>query len=114
MATRSTDDIWERLGSLQAQNDAILRELSRAGDNRKELYDKLDDTSKRLGAVEDLAAEATETLKDIAPTVEEFRHLKAKAAGVILVLVFIGSMLTAIVTLFLDQIKSALGWPPTA
>lgn len=109
-ASRSTDDIWERLGSLQAQNDSILRELGRASEGRKEMYGNLEEQSRRLSSVEDLAAEATDTLKTIVPTVEEFRHLKAEAAGVILVLVFIGSMLTAGVTLFLDQIKAAMGW----
>lgn len=106
----SNEAIWERLGALQKGLENIERELVEAREGRRAMYGKLEEQSDRINTVDRKVDGVVEDVREITPTVAEFKGLRAKAGGVVLVLVFIGSILTTLATLFIDQIKAVMGW----
>lgn len=96
MSEVSNDEIYERLGGLAATLDGLRRDITRSDDRAQEHRDKVND---RLTNLENDVAE-------IKPIANEFRNLKAKAAGATLVLGFLGVILGWLFTAFAEDVKA--------
>lgn len=101
MASDDTNQIFEKLGAIQAGVDFAKNELVHAREDRGRLYTKIEDQGRRIAAIEKDFAE-------IKPVVDSFRQLRWKASGVVLVLVMIGAMLGALATFFAEELKALL------
>lgn len=113
----SDSAMWERLGKMDAFLERYESDHLEAHENHEAMYRRLEEQSKHLVAVEhavgdvrtDVAALKTTISEEIMPTVQDYKGLKIKAAGVVLALLFIGSIVSAAFTLLFDQIKAWLG-----
>ena len=110
----SNADLAQQLGKVQGSLEYLIKETDRAKDERGKLYNRIEAAEQSAASAARAAAAAaariealqSEINQKVSPAVEEFRNLKTKAAGVVLVLVFIGSIITAIATVFIQEIKT--------
>ena len=127
MAAVSNADIAQQLGRVQASLEHLLRDAENARADRGRLYTKIDEQSERLAKAEEAAAEAaraaaaaadriealqTHMAKSIEPPIQEFKNLKLKAAGVVIVLLFIGSVAATVLSVISADIRRWLGLGP--
>lgn len=127
MAAVSNADIAQQLGRVQASLEHLIKDAENARADRGGLYAKLDEHYERITKAEDAAAEAAraaaaaasriETLQkhmveSIEPPIQEFRNLKLKAAGVVIVLLFIGSVAATVLSVISTDIRRWLGLSP--
>lgn len=118
MAESITNDaIWDRLGQLTHAIQQVGVDRADTREDRKAIYQKLEDQATHLDQVEramvsmlgDIKEMKNTLAEEVMPAVNEYRSLKFKAAGVALALLFIGSVASAAAGLFLDKIKLWLG-----
>ena len=113
----SNADLAQQLGRVQSDIGHVLKDNERARDDRERLFE-------RIGQVESAAATAaraaaaaaariealqTEIAQNIVPTVQEWQSLKLKAAGAVVVLVFIGSVIGSVFAFFVNDLKRWIG-----
>lgn len=78
MSGESTD---ARLARIDERVNAVLEELKRAGDGRKQQYTKIEELGRSILKVENRVESVEKTLSVATPAIDEFMIIKHKVVG---------------------------------
>ena len=114
----SNADLAQQLGRVQADIAHVLRDNDHARTDRAKFYERITEVENAAATAARAAAAAAsrietiqrEISEKITPTVEEWQNLKLKAAGAIVILVLIGSVIGSVFAIFLGDIKRWFGF----
>ena len=118
MAAVSNQDLAQQLGRVQGSLEYLMSDAERARTDRGRMFERVDRAESAAAEAARAAAAAVIRIEamqkhiseQVTPTIEKFHRLELKAAGVVVTLVFIGSILSAAVTAFWGEIKKAVGF----
>ena len=113
----SNADLAQQLGRVQADIGHVLRDNEHARTDRAKFYERINEVENAAATAARAAAAAAarieaiqkEIAENVIPTVEEWKGLKLKAAGAVVILVLIGSVFGSLFALFLGDIKRWVG-----
>lgn len=72
-------DIFERIGRVETQNDAILKEQARAADGRSKLYQSQDEIIRRLDRIDGTRG-LVDRVTAMEPHIETWRYFRSQLA----------------------------------
>lgn len=135
MAPVSNTDLAQQLGEVQGSLKHLIRDSEQARTDRGRLFERVDRVEQTTAAAASAASMAARTAADAVshiermqkelaetiqpairdyltdkPVIDEYKHLRAKAAGVALALLFLGGVAIEVFRVFLDDIRRWLGW----
>lgn len=101
------NDVYNRLGKLEASTDEVLRQL-------RALFAKLDQQRKDMHEIGGVAKEAVRQAtqnkeaieKDLRPTIDDYKALKNRGLGVIAIIGLLASGAGVIATKLFDKIMA--------
>ena len=113
----SNADLAQQLGRVQADIAHVLRDNEHARTDRAKFYERITQVESAAADAARAAAAAAARIEavqasiaeTITPTVVEWQNLKLKAAGAVVILVLIGSVIGSVFVMFISDIKRWVG-----